>query len=380
MKTDARQKRNEKKYQTSPDDMKKMMGYVEMRGGTPAWRTAHLSLIENTVGMIGKPLPDITAADVYKVRNLIVDGGYAQNYKRRLVYALREFMIHAGVLTDADKKTMRLPARVLKTKSKKDMLTVEEVQRAIDAGTNPRDKFLISMLWDTNCRPSELLKLDWDDLKADEYGYSFETEGQYRKSKTMINRHIRLTTSLPYLEAWRLSYPGDASGKNPVFVTLRKIGGIHKRFDIDAAQAMITALKVTTGIKNLKPYQFRPSRITHDLRNHCDMAYVNLKAWGRLDSEMAEVYSHLDEDEQYLDQQALRAAGMKTREQQKQEKKEITVPTCPRCQMLNVSGARFCSHCQAPLTSEAIEQVQTAEEKLADEFKAFQRWKASQKV
>lgn len=343
-----------RRYKLSDEDTAVISAFVEEKGGTPKWRTANRSLVENAVGMAGKPISRITRQDVYKTRNLIMDSTLKQNYKRRMVYALREFSIWRQILTkdDLPKRggNFNLPGLILKTKSKRDMLTPENVQTAIDACTNARDRCLIALLWDGSNRPSELLRLNWGDLVADEYGYHFETAG-----KTMKPRRIRLTTSLPYLEAWRQVYPGKPSGDSPVFVTIRAIGGVYRRWDITAVQAMFKEMRGKTGIKNLKPYTLRPSRITHDVRNHLDSAYIMLKNWGSMDTSMMEVYSHVDEDEEYLDQQALRAAGIKTRAaiRQQQEETKITVPTCPRCGTLNVSGARFCSHCQAALTDEA---------------------------
>ena len=363
----------QRRYQTRPEDRERIDEFVEQKGGTPAWRAANTSLIEMVLGMSGKPLEDVTSTDVYKVRNLITDSqDYKQNYKRRLIYALREFFIWTGTVElkdgSAHKTIMKLPDRVIKTKSKRDMLTTADVQQAIDACTNVRDKCWISMAWDSSCRPSELLKLDWDDLIADEYGFYFDTEDDTRKSKTGRNRHIRLTTSQPYIEAYRQQYPGNATGKNPVFATIRAIGGKYRRWDITALQEMIRLLREKTGIKNLKPYQFRPSRITHDLRNHADMAFVMLKNWGSLDSEMAETYAHLDEDEEYLDQQALRAAGIKTRQKIKEQSPDmLEVPVCPKCGTMNVSGARFCSHCRAALTEQARQRIAVIENSMEAE-------------
>lgn len=351
-----------RRYETRPEDRERINTFVEKKGGTKPWRVSHVSLLEMVLGMTGKPLKDVTSQDVYKVMNKITDSNYKQNYKRRLIYALREFFIWNKTIKIGKnvphKTVMKLPGRVMKTKSKRDMLTPADVQKAIDACTNARDKCWIAMAWDSSCRPSELLKLDWDDLIADEYGFYFDTEDNERQSKTKKNRHIRLTTSQPYIEAWRQQYPGEPTGKNPVFVTIRAIDGKYKRWDITALQETIRMLREKTEIKNLKPYQFRPSRITHDLRNHADMSYVMLKNWGSLDSEMAETYAHLDEDEEYLDQQALRAAGVKTKQKVKETSPDsIEVPVCSQCGMMNISGARFCNHCHNPLTNEAKNQA-----------------------
>lgn len=341
-----------RKYQTDPTDRSRIDEYVEQKDSCASGRIIQTSLLEQVLGMIDKPLTKITSSDVYRARNLIKDGTFKQNYKRRLIYALREFFIWQGVLDEKDRKTMKLPASVLKTKSKKDMLTVEEVMKAINACKHPRDRALIAMLWDGSNRPSELLRLTWDDLKADEYGYHFETGGK-TQMKTGKSRHIRLTTSIPYIEAWRGIYPGNAEGSNRVFVSKNLVNGKH--VPLVSAQRMMIELKKLTGIKNLKPYQFRPSRITHDLRNHMDAAYVMLKNWGSLDTQMMETYTNLDED--YLDQQALRAAGRETKLIMKQEEK-MEVPTCPKCGALNVIGAKYCAHCQSSMNPADVPDIE----------------------
>jgi ribosomal protein L37AE/L43A len=208
------------------------------------------------------------------------------------------------------------------------------------------------MLWDGSNRPIELLSLNWQDLKSDEYGYSFKTS-----AKTGKERHIRLTISIPYLEAWRRDYPGNAKGENPVFVSVKRP---HAKWTMMAAKAMIKELRKITGLENLKLSIFRPSRITHDVKSGYDLPFLMMKNWGNMKTPMIDLYTNIGMD--YIDQTALRKAGMERVEKAKEtEQYQIEVPICPICHTLNISGSLFCSTCRTPLTAAAKEKVTSTE-------------------
>ena len=359
-----------KKFEQTAGDAARIDRYIIRAGGTDAWKASHRSLIQQVIGMANKPLSGITVDDVFIVRDKILNSGYKDNYKRRLIFAMKKFFIwngkQDGVNVD-ELETIKIPPGQWKTKTPKDMLSTEDIETILKACRNTRDRCFIAMLWDGSNRPIELLRLKWIDLEQDEYGYSFKTD-----AKTKKERHIRLTMSLPYLDAWREDYPGDATGNNPVFVTIRKVGikKEYRQWDIDAAQFMIMNLRNDTGLKNLKPSMFRPSRITHDVKAGFDLPYIMMKNWGHLKTPMIDLYTNLDAA--YIDQVALRQAGMARQETTKgQEQHKIEVPVCAKCGTMNTIGSRFCSKCSAALTGEAKEQVLTDEERLFAQFKKF---------
>jgi len=345
-----------RKYVPIPDDEREIDRYITRRSGSDRWKTIIKSTIEQMIGIIGKPIVEITTDDLFKARDIVIRSDYSQNYRRKLIYNMKNFFVwyfEQKKINNSEILAMKVPKGQWKTKSPKDMLSTDDIETLLKSCKTPRDRCFCAMLWDGSNRPIELLRLTWEDIISDEYGYFFTTN-----AKTGKNRHIRLTISIPYLDEWRRNYPGDASGNNPVFVTSCKYpDGKHHAWQADGARSMIQVLREATGIKNLKPSYFRPSRITHDMKNKVDMAYIMKKNWGTLKTTMLETYTNLDQE--YLDQTALRHAGMaRVADMKEQKTHKIEPPVCPKCQTMNTLGSQFCSRCQNPLTDFANKQVE----------------------
>lgn len=310
-----------------------------------------LSILHDTRG---KPLSQCTHKDILSCMAAIKENEtFSKNYRRKMVHAFRRFLQWYAhqyhTLKPETIAAIKLPDGEWKTKRPEDMVSKQEFELLLKSARNARDRCLLAMLWDGSNRPIELLSLLWSDLIQDRDGYYFET-----KAKTGKARRIRLTFSLPYLDEWQRSYPGEPRGSNPVFTTINKVKGGPRKMTKDNLDRVIIDLKERTGMKKLKPSIFRPSRITSDVAEGYDPAYLMKKNWGHLKTNMLDLYTNLDAD--YIDQVALRRAGMqRVVEMKEREIYRIEPPTCPACKTLNVMGAKFCSKCLTPLTEEARE-------------------------
>jgi len=344
-----------KKYDVSDKEQAIINEFVLRVGGSPASREVIRSVLHLCIGHINKPIAKIKDIDVLKERDTIMSSSYKVSYKRKTIFNMRRFFLwywQKNKVEGMDISGITLPKEEWKVKTADDMLTPQNIETVLKACHTARDRSFVAMMWDASSRPVELLLLKWEDLKVDEYGYSFKTS-----AKTGKERHIRLTVSIPYLESWKREYPGEPTGKNPVFVSLRRIRGpdktwIHKPWKMISVKFMFKMLREETGIKNFKPGTVRPSRITDDVRNNYPESYLKMKNWGNLKSPMLDKYTNLRPD--YIDNIALKQAGMKTKKETVKEKGyEISVPTCPICSTLNIPGSLFCSMCLHPLTDQA---------------------------
>lgn len=347
-----------KKYDVADKEQAIINEFILRTGGSPASREVIRSVLHLCIGHINKPISRITDIDVLKERDVIMDSTYKVSYKRKTIFNMRRFFLwywQKNKVKRMDINGITLPKEEWKSKKPDDMLTPQDIEKVLKACHNARDRFFIAALWDGSNRPVELLLLKWQDLVVDEFGYSFKTS-----AKTGKERHIRLTISIPYLEAWKREYPGEPTGENPVFVSLRRIRGpdnawIHKPWKMISVKFMFKTIREETGITNFKPGTVRPSRITDDVKNNYPESYLKMKNWGNLKSPMLDKYTNLRPD--YVDGIALSKAGMQKKDPVKQEKGfEITVPTCPVCQTLNVPGSMFCAMCKKPLTETARAQ------------------------
>ena len=352
-----------------------ILKYLTMHEGkegiTANWYNALLAMIRRITAYSEKTPAQWDTDEVLKIATAIRKSKYSQNYKRNLIRHLRPFVLwlaKSNKKIDIEEiKGIKIPDAVWKTKKPEDMLTVEEVTTVIKAGSNPRDRCLLSMLYDTSCRPIEILPLKWGDLQRDEYGVFFAT-----RAKTGKERRIRLTNiSLPFLNEWQNLHP-DTSSEGYVFRP-----GIFKGLPDNRPMTktgfdnLIEHIRHRTGITKLKPGIMRSVRITHDVQSGYPTQYIMLKNWGSLKTKMLDLYANPGKD--YIDQTALRQAGMsKVKESKSKENYKLEPPVCPACGTVNFAGSMWCSHCQTPLTQEASAKVQTTKERIEDtpEFKA----------
>lgn len=78
---------------------------------------------------------------------------------------------------------------------------------------------------------------------------------------------------------------------------------------------------------------------------------------------MIDVYINLDAG--YLDEVALRHAGMDRNEQLKEKKQyRLEPPVCPICHKVNLLGSKYCSECMQPLTEEAKIKVEKTSQQI----------------
>jgi hypothetical protein len=101
---------------------------------------------------------------------------------------------------------------------------------------------------------------------------------------------------------------------------------------------MIKLLRRNTGIRKLKAIIFRPSKITHDVASGVELPYIMKNNWGLLRTKMIDVYTNLDAG--YMDEIALRNAGMERKTDLKDKKQyKIEPPVCPICHKVNLLGS-----------------------------------------
>jgi len=77
-----------------------------------------------------------------------------------------------------------------------EILIKEEILRMVEYCPSFRNKTLIIMLWESDCRINELLNIRLKDIDFDDYGLTVVVSG---KTGT---RKLRLVTSVPYVSMW----------------------------------------------------------------------------------------------------------------------------------------------------------------------------------
>ena len=165
-----------------------------------------------------------------------------------------------------------------KRKLPEGILSLDELKKIIVFANKLRDRAILSLLYDSGCRPSELLGLKNKDITIDENGLVVILDG-----KTGMRRIRIITTlnSVRFLKEWLL-----ISKKDPESHIFEGIG-------IERLNQIVKECSEKAGItKNINSYIFRHSRATF-LAKYLTEAQMKIYLGWAMDSKMVGTYVHL---------------------------------------------------------------------------------------
>lgn len=249
-------------------------------------------------------------------------------------------------------------ARNIKLKVKRKeppiILSQAEIELLIEECRNPRDKALISFLYESGCRKGELVSIRLENVTFTEFGATVTIP----KGKTG-SRTIPVVYSASYLRQWVESHP-TKGGCDPLFCSLQEP---FAQFSFSGLSHLMRTLKERTGIKkNLYPHLFRHSRASHLANQFTEQQLKQYLGW-TAGSNMAAVYVHLSQRD--IQDAVLKAYGI---ESQSEDKNKFKVGRCPRCKEINPESSRYCGKCGMPLKDESIKQLETESDSFETEF------------
>ncbi|MEK6850027.1 MAG: tyrosine-type recombinase/integrase [Nanoarchaeota archaeon] len=229
-----------------------------------------------------------------------------------------------------------------------ELLTEEEVLQMINATKNPRDRAIISSLYESGCRIGEFLKIQMKDLIFEKPGCVFMVNGKTG------GRRIRVISSEPYILEWINKHPDK---DNPeAFVWLRNNG--NEMLEYPAFCKALRVAAIRAGIKKkVNPHNFRHARATYLASKFTEQQLKVFFGWTRA-SDMASVYVHLSGKD--VDDALLNVYGLS----QTTEKNRITKLkpiTCLRCNTQNEVTNKFCKLCGSILDENKRIELQAKE-------------------
>ena len=268
-------------------------------------------------------------------------------------------------------KKIKAPPADRTTKTAAEMLSEEDVQRLIKATRNSRDRALVTVMYESGCRPIEMVRLSWDEVKFDEWGAVINTA-----EKTGTPRYIRLIMSSPALAAWKADYPGQISKGARVFVKHR--GNPPRPITTTTIRRLLEKLVRQAGLKKrMYPYLVRHSRVTHMMEQQIPESVIKLQHWGSLRTDMLATYAHVSNS--HVDQVLLERAGVS--EKKKRRDSLLKPVQCPQCQTINLPGAEFCGRCGLSFSEEGIAAVNVVRNLMSnpDDLIAYAEYRKRQK-
>lgn len=253
-------------------------------------------------------------------------------------------------------KWIKTTHRKNKKKIPDELLTMDEIEKMIEAADNLRDKALISLISESGVRIEELLTLQIKHITFDEFGAIMRVN----EGKTGMRR-VRLVASVPYLANWIENHHFKGNLDAPLWI---KIGAINQDEIVhyENARRIIKTLAKKAGInKRVHPHLFRHSRAT-DLAEHFTDSQLDEYFGWVPGSFMPSTYVHLSG--KHLDRAILELNGIKVEKNQKRE--EPRIKKCHRCKEINPSKGKFCYCCGAPLEMDVVLKIEEKRKKMDD--------------
>lgn len=249
-----------------------------------------------------------------------------------------------------------------------ELLTEEEIIKIIQCCNNVRDKALISSLYESGCRVSEIGTMQIKHISFEEYGARLTVNGKTGARKILV------INSTPYLKEWINQHPDNDNPEAFLWVYSKE-----KYLSYTRISAVLKNSAKKAGIKKrVYPHLLRHSRATFLAGIMPEASMKHYLGWSQ-SSKMCGIYIHMNGKE--MDDSILKASGVEVK---KDNKSSVMQPKkCLRCKTDNEATNIFCKRCGLSLNNEEankiIEEdskqknVYTFMEKLIDdpEFKAL---------
>ena len=311
--------------------------------------------------MLDKPFEEANKEDIFSLVQRIEQNHYSDWTKHDYKAMLRIFYRWLRQTDDLPEEVKWIrPGKRRKNVLPEELLTEEEVKRLVESASHPRDKALVLILYESGCRPGEILTLRIKHVQFDDYGAVLIVNGKTG------HRRVRIIASAPALATWMDNHPHRDNPDSPLWVSIgvRNNGSILK---YNAMKELLKKIALKAGIKKrVYLYLFRHSRATKLATVLTEAQLKQHFGWVQ-DSRMASTYVHLSGRD--VDSALLKLQGIRTEDEEKQEK--ISVIFCPRCKSKNSPTSRFCNVCGLCLdvkTAVQIDETREKADRLMDEL------------
>lgn len=249
------------------------------------------------------------------------------------------------------------------------MITYDELQSLLKACKNNRDKAIISLLWDSGIRASELLQLKVRNFRksVDQMYATLEIE---KGSKNYKPRIVVITgDSVVLVPQWIDELKGimkdTFSEDGYLFIGIGK-ENTASNLSYDDLRMMLHRVWERSGLtKKISPHLFRHSAATRFAVEMPTQVFTKQMGWSS--NKMADNYTHLDTRGQIT--AILKAQGIEITEEELKKPVSKVARRCPRCHVINTGGARFCSNCGSPMKAEDFQKAEEERIKVMDAVK-----------
>jgi integrase/recombinase XerD len=308
--------------------------------------------------MHNKRFQDATKDDLVNVISQIERGDTSFETKRTEKECIKCF--YRWLKGGEDGQEYPLEVRWIKTKRAKNhnflpqnLLTEAEVKLMAESCSNPRDRALVLLIYETGGRIGEILSLSLRAISFDKYGAILTAGGKTG------DRRVRIIFSAGALAEWLNHHPANDDPDSPLWTSFDEVGS-KRRLEYGALRKMLSTAAKRCGInKRVNPHSFRHARASN-LANVLTEAQMKEYLGWVGDSKMAATYVHLSG--RNVDNALFKLNGIKTADEINQEERPLKASRCERCHEINSPTNRFCSKCGSPLDVRTALEVQKEQE------------------
>jgi len=220
------------------------------------------------------------------------------------------------------------------------LLTKDDVEKLVNASVNPRDKALVSILYESGCRIGEILSLRIRNVNFDANGAVLIVNGKTGQ------RRVRLIHSVPRLMTWLEHHPKNKHPDAFLWICLGSRNNSERILHQGVASMLRKIAKRAGLAKRCNPHLFRHSRATFLAKHLTEAQMKEYFGWTQA-SEMAAIYVHLSGRD--VDNSLLKLAGKNVSEAETESEMDRRVTACSICKHENPPETRRCSNCGRPL-------------------------------
>ena len=224
---------------------------------SPHTQRAYRADVERFRSRAGKPLRSVTLTDLQEFANSMTGAAAGSRYRTlSAVKSLLAFGHRLGCLPFDVGRALRLPS--VRNRLNERILSEADLHRILTLEPNPRNRAILTLLYASGIRVSELCTLAWRDLQPNGDGGQITVFG-----KGSITRSIQLPASV-----WQLVtglQTKDTAPDDPVFRS-RKATKHHGFLQPVAVLRIVRTAAARAGIKlPVSPHWLRHAHASHAL-------------------------------------------------------------------------------------------------------------------
>lgn len=247
-----------------------------------------------------------------------------------------------------------------------DLLNKEQLDKLLNACTQPRDKALVAVALDSTLRIGALGTLRLKGVEFNQHGALLYLSPTSQNLKTTKPKPVPLTWSTGFLNQWISVHPCKDDPEAPLWVNLTGKDK-HKAMTYNTLRMTLSRIVDSAGIKKkIFFHLFRHQGVTDMmLKDFSDQQIKFQAGWAPDSDRMLRIYGNFRDKDMVKSIYAKHGLSS-------EEDKPVTLKQCPRCHVVLVPEARVCHQCALVLDSGMAKEVEDKSKLIPEVFAALQ--------